>query len=184
MVKGVPTTVDLRDRIEDTEAMLLADNVFLNISRHSREHVFTRFDKIWPLLTADGRMTGKYVFMGTKTGFSTIKEYLSKHFHATIQDQFPELDWSQLTITLCSPPHFQGPASVIFPIPLPTPLPPAIDNAPAHLPETVTPAPKTRDGMATAIGASPRHLPLPRVMESPLLGCLLPLLLSSVSEKL
>jgi hypothetical protein len=104
MVKGVPTTVDLRrltgpqpkdiERIEDTEAMLLADNVFLYISHHSREQVFTPFDKIWPLLTAGGRMTGKYVFMGAKTGFSTMKEYLSEHFHATIQDEFPELDWS------------------------------------------------------------------------------------------
>eukprot|EP00970_Alexandrium_tamarense_P018086 scaffold13317_cov92-Alexandrium_tamarense.AAC.9 len=98
-----------------------------------------------------------------------MKEYPSEHFHATIKDEFLGLVWSQLTITLCSPPQFQGPASVIFPIPSPTTLPPAIDNTPAHLPETVTPAPKTRDGTVTAIGASPRHLPLPRVMESPLL---------------
>jgi hypothetical protein len=128
LVKGVPATVDLRrltgpqpkdtDRIEDTEAMLLEDTVFLYISHHSREHVFTPFAKIWPLLTSGGRMTGKYVFTGTKTGFAAMKEYLSEHFHATLQHEFPDLDWSQLTITLCSPPQFQGPASVIFPIPL------------------------------------------------------------------
>jgi hypothetical protein len=179
MVKGVPTTVDLRrltgpqpksiERIEDTEAMLLADNVFLYISHHSRAHVFTPFVKIWPFLTAGGRMTGKYVFMGTKTGFAAMKEYLSEHFHATLQHEFPELDWSQLTITLCSPTQFQGPASVIFPFPTPSTRLPAIDRALTHPPETVTPAPKTSEGTATANGASPGNLSLPRVMESPLI---------------
>jgi hypothetical protein len=179
MVKGVPTTVDLRrltgpqpksiERIEDTEAMLLADNVFLYISHHSRAHVFTPFVKIWPFLTAGGRMTGKYVFMGMKTGYAAMKEYLSEHFHATLQHEFPELDWNQLTITLCSPPQFQGPAPVIFPIPTPSTRLLAVDRALTHSPETVTPAPKTSVGTATANGASPGYLSLPRVMESPLI---------------
>eukprot|EP00970_Alexandrium_tamarense_P003114 scaffold471_cov109-Alexandrium_tamarense.AAC.2 len=176
-VKGVPVTVDLRrltgpqpkdtDRIEDTEAMLLEDTVFLYISHHTREHVFTPFAKIWPLLTTGGRMTGKYVFVGTKTGFPVMKEYLLEHFHSAMVDEFPELDWSQLTITLCTPPHFHGPATVIFPPPSP-PEPPAIDDAVVRLPGTVTPAPKTRGGTVKTIGVSPAN-PLPRVKESPLL---------------
>eukprot|EP00970_Alexandrium_tamarense_P018084 scaffold13317_cov92-Alexandrium_tamarense.AAC.7 len=130
-VKGVPARVDLCHMVPprhkdgqtvwDMGSLLISEERPLFCSRKSGDHVAALFDKITPLYNSGGWRTGKYVFIGRKQRYTTMKEYLIEHLHRGLVEDFPDLDWSKLVITLGGPSQVTGPAETIFTPPTSTP---------------------------------------------------------------
>jgi hypothetical protein len=186
-VKGVPASVDLchlvpprhkdGQTVWDMGSLLISEEKPLFYSRKSGDHVAALFDKITPFYNSGGRRTGKYVFIGRKQRYTTMKEYLIEHLHRGLVEDFPDLDWSKLVITLGGPSQASGPAETIFTLPTSTPPrrpdPGLTAASSAHHPGAVTPAtnaaePKDVGHVGQAGTSPPPLLSTSHVIESPL----------------
>jgi hypothetical protein len=185
-VKGVSASVDLCHLVPprhkdgqtlwDMGSLLITEEVTLFYSRKSGDHVAALFDKITPHYNSGGRRTGKYVFIGRKQRYTTMKEYLTEHLHCGLFEDFPGLDWSKLVITLGGPSQASGPAEIIFTPSTSTPPrhpnPGLMTSSSVHQPGAVTPATNAAEprdvGHVGLAGTSPPLVSTSHVIESPL----------------